>query len=134
VETGVTFRVRGGDGQENLIIRVQVLNDRIFRREGADVHVDVPISISQAVLGGQVQVPTLTGDVVLKIRPGTQPGQMQVMRGKGIKMLDSNQYGDQYVHINVIIPMNISQRQQRLMQDFAREENRDGSNVATGSG
>ncbi|CAK9207240.1 unnamed protein product [Sphagnum troendelagicum] len=134
VETGVTFRVRGGDGQENLIIRVQVLNDRIFRREGADVHVDVPISISQAVLGGQVQVPTLTGDVVLKIRPGTQPGQMQVMRGKGIKMLDSNQHGDQYVHINVIIPMNISQRQQMLMQDFAREENRDGSNAATGSG
>jgi molecular chaperone DnaJ len=89
---------------------------------------------SQAVLGGRVQVPTLTGDVVLKIRPGTQPGQMQVLRGKGIKMLDSNQYGDQYVHINVIIPMNISQRQQMLMQDFAREEKGDGSNAATGSG
>jgi molecular chaperone DnaJ len=70
----------------------------------------------------------------LQIRPGTQPGQMQVMRGKGIKVLDSNQSGDQYVHINVIIPMNISQRQQMLMQDFAREENRDGSNAATGSG
>jgi DnaJ-class molecular chaperone len=50
-------------------------------------------------------VPTLTGDVVLKIRPGTQPGQTQVLRGKGIKMLDSNRYGDQYVHINVIIPV-----------------------------
>jgi molecular chaperone DnaJ len=117
-----------------VLFLTQVLNDRIFRREGADVHVDVPISISQAVLGGRVQVPTLTGDVVLKIRPGTQPGQMQVLRGKGIKMLDSNQYGDQYVHINVIIPMNISQRQQMLMQDFAREENGDGSNAATGSG
>ncbi|KAH9534103.1 hypothetical protein CY35_18G089000 [Sphagnum magellanicum] len=84
VETGVTFRVRGGDSQENLTIRVKVLDDPVFRREGADVHVNVPISISQAVLGGRVQVPTLKGDVVLKIRPGTQPGQTQVLRGKEI--------------------------------------------------
>lgn len=47
VETGVTFRVRGGDSQENLTIRVEVLDDPVFRREGADVHVNVPISISQ---------------------------------------------------------------------------------------
>jgi molecular chaperone DnaJ len=80
-------------------------------------------------------VPTLTGDVVLKIQPGTQPGQTQVLRGKGIKMLHSNRYGDQYVRINVIIPVNITQWQQMLMQNFAMEENRDINNAAAaGSG
>uniref|UniRef100_A0A7N2N7C4 Chaperone DnaJ C-terminal domain-containing protein n=1 Tax=Quercus lobata TaxID=97700 RepID=A0A7N2N7C4_QUELO len=58
----------------------------------------------QAILGGTIQVPTLTGDVVLKVRFGTQPGQKVVLKKKGIKTRNSYSFGDQYVHFNVSIP------------------------------
>jgi len=89
----------------------------------------------QAILGGSVQVPTLTGDVLLKIRPGTQPGQKQVLRGKGVRVLNSRHYGDQYVQINVVIPMNITHRQRQIIEEFAREESGETESVAAeGSG
>uniref|UniRef100_A0A7N2N8K2 Chaperone DnaJ C-terminal domain-containing protein n=1 Tax=Quercus lobata TaxID=97700 RepID=A0A7N2N8K2_QUELO len=58
----------------------------------------------RAILGGTIQVPTLTGDVVLKVRSGTQPGQKVVLKKKGIKIRNSYSFGDQYVHFNVSIP------------------------------
>lgn len=73
-------------------------------------------------MGGTIQVPTLTGDVVLKVRPGTQPGQKVVLKGKGIKTRTSTYYGDQYVHFNVSIPSNLTQRQRELIEEFAKEE------------
>lgn len=78
--------------------------------------------MTQAILGGTVQVPTLSGDVVLKVKPGTQPGQKVVLRGKGIKTRNSSYYGDQYVHFNVNIPANLTPRQRVLIEEFAKEE------------
>nr|GEY06160.1 chaperone protein DnaJ GFA2, mitochondrial [Tanacetum cinerariifolium] len=60
--------------------------------------------LKQAILGGTVRVPTLTGDVDVKVKPGTQPGQKVSLKGKGIKTRTSYSYGDQYVHFNVSIP------------------------------
>ncbi|KAH0981506.1 hypothetical protein GBA52_008683 [Prunus armeniaca] len=76
----------------------------------------------QAILGGTIQVPTLTGDVVLKVRAGTQPGQKVVLKKKGIKTRNSYSFGDQYVHFNVSIPANLTQRQRELIEEFAKEE------------
>ncbi|KAG8094065.1 hypothetical protein GUJ93_ZPchr0012g21937 [Zizania palustris] len=106
----------------DLYVTFKVREDPVFRREKGDIHVDTVLNVTQAILGGTVQVPTLTGDVVLKVKPGTQPGQKVVLRGKGIKTTNSSYYGDQYVHFNVNIPVNLTARQRVLIEEFAKEE------------
>ncbi|KAI5681960.1 hypothetical protein M9H77_03188 [Catharanthus roseus] len=106
----------------DLLVILKVREDPVFRREGADIHVDAVLSITQAILGGTIQVPTLAGDVVVKVRPGTQPGQKVVLKRKGIKTRNSFSFGDQYVHFNVSIPTNLTQRQRQLIEEFAKEE------------
>lgn len=111
-----------GYGPGDLYVVIKVREDPVFRREGSDIHVDAVLSITQAILGGTIQVPTLTGDVVLKVRPGTQPGQKVVLKKKGIKARGSISFGDQYVHFNVSIPANLTPRQRELIEEFAKEE------------
>ncbi|KAK4415428.1 Chaperone protein dnaJ GFA2, mitochondrial [Sesamum alatum] len=111
-----------GNHPGDLYVMIKVREDPVFRREGADIHVDAVLSISQAILGGTIQVPTLAGDVVVKVRPGTQPGQKVVLRKKGIKIRNSFSFGDEYVHFNVSIPTNLTQRQRQLIEEFAKEE------------
>ncbi|AQK80052.1 Chaperone protein dnaJ [Zea mays] len=106
----------------DLYVTLEVREDPVFRREKGDIHVDAVLNVTQAILGGTVQVPTLSGDVVLKIKPGTQPGQKVVLRGKGIKTRNSPYHGDQYVHFNVNIPENLTSRQRELIEEFAKEE------------
>ncbi|BBN10492.1 molecular chaperone DnaJ [Marchantia polymorpha subsp. ruderalis] len=144
VENGMSLKIQGeggagpaGSRSGDLYVQLRVAEDPIFRREGADIHLNTSISFTQAILGGEVQVPTLTGDVSLKVRPGTQPNQKLVLRGKGIKMLNSKHYGDQYVHFTVVIPVNLSLEQRRLIEEFAREESGESDkvdNAAEGSG
>lgn len=110
--------LRPGD----LYVAIKVREDPVFRREKGDIHVDAVLNVTQAILGGTVQVPTLAGDVVLKVKPGTQPGQKVVLRGKGIKTRNSYSYGDQYVHFNVKIPVNLTQKQRMLLEEFEKEE------------
>ncbi|KAL9233690.1 hypothetical protein vseg_008650 [Gypsophila vaccaria] len=114
-----------GYGPGDLYVIIKVREDPVFRREGSDIHVDANLSITQAVLGGTIQVPTLTGDVVLKVRPGTQPGQKVVLKKKGIKARGSASFGDQFVHFNVSIPANLTPRQRELIEEFAKEEHVD---------
>ncbi|KAF4402301.1 hypothetical protein G4B88_003222 [Cannabis sativa] len=129
VDDNETIKVFGSGGADpdgnqpgDLYVTIRVREDPVFRREGADIHVDTALSITQAILGGTIQVPTLTGDVVLKVRPGTQPGQKVVLKKKGIKTRNSYSFGDQYVHFNVSIPTNLTQRQRELIEEFAKEE------------
>ncbi|GFY90448.1 gametophytic factor 2 [Actinidia rufa] len=85
-ETLKVHRSGGADPDGNqpgdLYVTIKVREDPVFRREGPDIHVDAVLSITQAILGGTIQVPTLTGDVVVKVRPGTQPGQKVVLKKK----------------------------------------------------
>ncbi|XP_071736112.1 chaperone protein dnaJ GFA2, mitochondrial-like [Rutidosis leptorrhynchoides] len=111
-----------GNQPGDLYVVIKVREDPVFRREGPHIHVDAVLNITQAILGGTIQVPTLTGDVVLKVRPGTQPGQKVVLKGKGIKTRGSYSYGDQYVHFNVSMPTNLTERQRELIEEFAKEE------------
>ncbi|XP_030547370.1 chaperone protein dnaJ GFA2, mitochondrial [Rhodamnia argentea] len=115
-----------GNQPGDLYVTIKVREDPVFRREGADIHVDTVLGVTQAILGGTIQVPTLTGDVVLKVRPGTQPGQKVVLKKKGIKTRGSFSYGDQYVHFNISIPTNLTQRQRELIEEFAKEEQGEG--------
>lgn len=111
-----------GNQPGDLYVMIEVREDPVFRREGADIHVDAVLSISQAVLGGTIQVPTLSGDIVVKVRPGTQPGQKVVLKKKGIRVRNSFSFGDEYVHFNVSIPTTLTQKQRQLIEEFGKEE------------
>ncbi len=91
-----------------------------FKREGNDLYVDAQISLYTAVLGGEVQVPTMTGFVTLKINPGTQSGQLIRLRGRGMPDLHNpDEYGDLYVRIGVDIPADLSARERALFRELA---------------
>ncbi|RYR13616.1 hypothetical protein Ahy_B04g070522 isoform C [Arachis hypogaea] len=140
IDTNETIRVYGSGGADpdggqpgDLYVTIKVREDPVFRREGSDIHVDAVLSITQAILGGSIQVPTLTGDVVLKVRPGTQPGQKVVLKNKGIKTKNSYTFGNQYVHFNVSIPTNLTTRQRELIEEFAKEEQEESDKRRTAS-
>ncbi|KAJ3671430.1 hypothetical protein LUZ60_007509 [Juncus effusus] len=141
VDNDDTIQVRGKGGADvdrsepgDLYVNIKVRKDPVFRREGKDIHVDAVLSIAQAVLGGSVTVPTLTGNVSVKVRQGTQPGEKVVLRGKGIKARNSSIYGNQYVHFNIRIPSNLTQKQRELMEEFDKEEAGEMDKIEAASG
>lgn len=94
-----------------------------FKREGADVYVDRDIPFNLAILGGEVTVTTLDGDLKLKIRPGTQPGTMVRLTGKGIAKLRGfrkDDRGDLYIRLVIKMPENISRRQRQILEEWER--------------
>lgn len=140
VKYGEVIRLTGeggagprGHAPGDLFLRLEVLPDPIFRRQGSDIHVDSSVSFTQAILGGTIQVPTLTGHAVLKVRPGTQPGQKLCLRGKGIK-IPHKVPGDQVINIHVEMPTNLSRRQRLIIEELAKEEVEAESTAAAGTG
>ena len=115
IPTGVT----GQKGDLYLIIRVA--EDPRFKIKGSDLHTDVSIDLYTAVLGGEVTVQTLSGNVVLTIPPGIQPGQTIRLTGRGIPRLNSpKNMGDLFAHIKVKIPNKLTQQQKELFQELKR--------------
>lgn len=93
-------------------------SDKFFRREGLDVHVTVPINVIQATLGSKIRVRTVSGKrVVLTIPPGTQTGTRFRIRGQGVEK--AGRMGDQYVEVKVEIPEELSDEEQKVLEDFA---------------
>lgn len=92
----------------------------IFKRDGADLITDVPISFPLAALGGETEVPTIEGKVKMKIPPGTQNGKMFRLRGKGLPYFTSNSRGDLYVRINIEVPTNLSKKQRDILREFEK--------------
>eukprot|EP00741_Cyanophora_paradoxa_P008838 tig00001384_g8555.t1 len=129
VADGSTLTMRGkgdagarGAPPGNLNIEIRVGEHPFFAREGYDIYVDAPITISQAALGATVEVPTLTGAVDLKVPPGTQPGDQRVLRGKGVKIVNAKSHGNMYVNFRVAIPKKVSPRMKELLEELAKEE------------
>jgi len=127
VETGSRLRLRG-EGEEgeqggpngDLYVFIEVESHERFERNGDDLYCRVPVSFVQAALGGQVEVPTLTGCEKFKIPPGTQPGQIFRMKGKGIAHLRGYGRGDQIIEPVVTIPTNLSRKQEALLREFEK--------------
>lgn len=93
-----------GGRSGNLYIKIQVNNDDTFHRDGNNLHVEVPLSITQAVLGGKIQVPTIDGPIDIDLKSGTQPGDKFVIRNKGVVKSNGFGKGDQILHYTVKIP------------------------------
>jgi DnaJ-class molecular chaperone len=116
VEDGKKLRLRGqGPGGADLIVRLQVAPHPYFRREGNNLVLEVPLSLSEAVLGAKVDVPTLSGErLTVKVPPGTSSGARLRLRGKGIAG------GDQYIEIKIAVPPAKDERSRELIEELAR--------------
>ncbi len=106
----------GGGPPGDLYVVIHVHQHELFRREGADLHCTVPISVAQAALGAEIKVPTLEGAEPYKVKAGTQPGAQFKLRGKGISRLHSGRRGDLYAQVEVRIPTKLTRDQRKLFE------------------
>ncbi|ACX51756.1 chaperone protein DnaJ [Ammonifex degensii KC4] len=130
VEDGMRLRLRGegeagvhGGPPGDLYILLRVKPDPVFKRQGDDLWCEIPISFPQAALGAEVEVPTLEGPdregkVRLRIPPGTQPGELLKVKGKGVPTPYGR--GDLWVQVRLVVPTKLTERQKELLQEFAR--------------
>lgn len=133
IDNGMNLRLQdqGAEGDPgaprgNLLVTVIVDQDDYFQRDGADVHTSNPISVTQAILGGTIDVRTLTGTVEMNIPKGSQPDTKLVMRGKGIQHVNSARKGNHIVHLDLKIPQKISAKQEELLRQFDKEAKESG--------
>jgi molecular chaperone DnaJ len=105
---------RAGD----VYVRVRVRPDPRFVREGDDIFSTVDLTMTQAALGARVAVPTLDGETELEFSPGTQPGEVVVLRGRGMPVLHGFGRGDQRVLVSVVVPRRLSDEQRGLLEQF----------------
>lgn len=120
IENGQTVRMQVG--KKELFITFRVEPSKYFRRDGADVHTDATISLSQAVLGGTIRVEGVYEDQWLNIEPGTSSHHKIFLRGKGMKRVNSHGHGDHYVNIKIDVPKKLSKEQKELLLQYAELE------------
>ena len=102
------------DNDTEVILTVNVRSDSRFSRKGANLLIDIAVNLLDAVLGCEVEVPTITGRVALQIPTGTQNGRSFKIKGKGLPKRDSEQYGDLYATVNVRLPESLSDEERQL--------------------
>lgn len=115
---------QGGAGANNgpsgdLFLIVHLLDDSRYERKGDDLYMDLPVSIYDLVLGGEVRVPTITGEVTMTIPPGTQNNKMLRLSGKGMPHVKDAGTGDQYVRLVGQLPQNLSEKETKLYRELA---------------
>jgi molecular chaperone DnaJ len=124
----LTLRGKGNAGRRggppgDLIVVIEEERHTNFIRRNDDVIYDLLVSFPSAVLGGEIEVPTLNGRARLKIDPGTQSGRILRMRGKGIRHLNGGGFGDQLVRVNVWVPKKLSQKEKELIKQLDKQQN-----------
>jgi molecular chaperone DnaJ len=129
VEDGTRIRLSGegeaggrGATPGDLYVHVSVRQHSIFQRDGANIFCRVPLRMTQAAMGGEVEVPAIDGTAAkVKIPAGTQTGDQFRLRGKGFSVLRSTQRGDMYIQVAVETPQNLTRRQRELLEEFEHE-------------
>ena len=126
IDHGQTISLRGqGNAGKNggpagdLLITVMVQPHELFRRDGVDVFCEAPITFSQAVLGAELEIPTIDGKVKYSIPEGTQTGTVFRLKGKGIPVLNGRGRGDQYVTVTIETPRNLNKEQKEALRKFS---------------
>jgi len=127
VDTGNTIRVKGkgeagekGSPSGDLYIVVRVLQHKIFQREKDDIYVEVPVGLATATLGGEITVPTLDGNVSMKIPSSTASDKVFRLKRKGIPSVNSSHVGDEYAKVLITPPENLTARQKELLKEYAK--------------
>lgn len=127
ISSGMQIRLAGegelgtnGGPNGNFYLEIEVQKHSFFRRRNDDVLLDLDINIAQAVLGDEIHIPSLNGDVALRIPPGTQPGKVFRLRGQGVPHLRGSGTGDQLVTVSVQVPTKLSAEQRELFEKLAQ--------------
>lgn len=127
VDTGYRMRVPGkgsagrrGGPPGDLYLIITVRPHEIFRREGNDILLTVPITIAEAALGAKIEVPAITGKTLLRIPPGTQSGQKFRLTGKGVPSLRGEGIGNQIVEVRIVVPRIADERSKEILREFAK--------------
>ncbi len=127
IDSGQRIRVsgRGGAGERgaragDLYVRVLLAEHELFTRRGDDLLFSVDLTMTQAALGTTLTIPTLEGEEEVDFAPGTQPGEVKTLRGKGVHHLNAHGRGDQQILINVRVPHGLDDEQKRLLQEFEK--------------
>lgn len=125
IDSGQQLKLRGegeelgGDGiSGDLYVEIEIEPHKIFSRQETEILCEIPITYSQAVLGAELDVPTLTGATKLKIPSGTESGRIFKINGKGIVDLRSGRPGDQHVRVHIDVPQSISPRERELLEEL----------------
>jgi len=125
IDENQTLRVSGegdsginGGPPGNLNVGITIRPHPIFTRSGCDVNCEIPITFAQAVLGDEIEVPTIDGNVKLTVPEGTQSGTKHRLKGKGIQRLQREGRGDQYVKLNIEVPKNLTKKQKEMLKAF----------------
>ena len=127
INSGQQIRIAGmgepgvnGGQFGDMYIEINVKPHNIFKREGNDIHIDVPVDFIDCVLGRKIEVPTVYGMEKIEIPDGTQFGTVLKMRGKGINDLRTKKPGDQYVHLQIKIPTSLNHKQKAALNDYLK--------------
>ncbi len=130
VDTGSRLRMQNegeaglrGGPRGDLYIYIHVKDHSVFERHGYDIICDMPVSFTKAALGGEIEVPTLNGNVVMKIPEGTQSGKVFRLSGKGIKRLRGHGNGDELIRVSIETPTRLNSEQKRLLKEFEKSCN-----------
>jgi len=102
-------------------LSVNIKPDSLFERNEDDIYVNVIVPYSLAAFGGEIEVPTVDGDVKIRVRAGTQPGTMVRLREKGVTHLHGRGKGDEYVKLNILVPEKLSREQRRVVEEMKEE-------------
>jgi molecular chaperone DnaJ len=127
IDNGMRIRSSGngepgtnGGPPGDLYVEIHIKPHAVFQREGDDLHCEMPISFVKATLGGEIEVPTLSGKVSFTIPEGTQSGKTFRLKGRGIKGVRSGYPGDLFCHVQVETPVKLSDKQKDLLKEFDR--------------
>ncbi|WP_208508500.1 molecular chaperone DnaJ [Variovorax paradoxus] len=125
IDDGMRIRSTGngepgtnGGPPGDLYIEIRLKKHELFERDGDDLHCVVPVSVTTAALGGEINVPTLKGNAAIDIPDGTQSGKQFRLRGKGIKGVRSSYPGDLYCHVRVETPVKLTEHQRKLLKEL----------------
>ena len=129
VDTGTRIRISGegeagqrGASNGDLYIFVNLQKDEFFEREEENIYCNIPVSITTAILGGEIEVPTIEGKKArLAIPPGTQSETQFRLRGKGMSVIRQKRRGDMYIETSVEIPVNLTSKQKSILREFEKE-------------
>jgi len=139
VETGTRLKLAGegeagvrGGGPGDLYVVIVVKEHPLFTRQGDDIYCEVPVSFTQAALGAQIDIPTITGKTTLKVPPGTQTGAEFRVRGKGFPNVRGYGHGDLLARIFVEVPTHLTAKQRDVLEQYAKLENGEGSPLVQG--
>ncbi|WP_027866580.1 molecular chaperone DnaJ [Massilia alkalitolerans] len=134
IDNGMRIRSTGngepgtnGGPAGDLYVEIHIKPHPVFQREGDDLHCEMPISFAKAALGGEIEVPTLTGKVSFTVPEGTQTGKTFRLKGKGVKGVRSGYTGDLFCHVVVETPVKLTDKQKDLLREFERSTTEGGA-------